>query len=256
MADKTGIILNLFTLGFGDFYQFNFDSSSCIMSGYFSLIFINALYYSFVNQAFFRFCRIVYSTHRWLQFSWIYIIIPLLQLILIAIVYCPYFIWHAVIYLRKEYYCFIDYASIRSVIWLILNIYGIPLCLLMMIYLRIVLFLRRQPINSTWMIKQRQQRDLIVIRRIFVIISLLVILGIPTIVLLLMLYITGEIHPLFHRYAWFFVNISMMGLTMIMVVLTPQLKNVVFKKFHQNQVVPINESLTNANPVRQIISTF
>jgi len=144
----------------------------------------------------------------------------------------------------------VDFSNVRGVLWFLLNIYGIPLLLLLLIYLRITIFLGQHSNNQTLVIKQRQQRDLAVIRRIIIIISLLVTLGIPTTALLLILYITGQELSLFYRIAWFTASLSMIALSLSMVVLTPQLKNIVLKKFRHNRVVPLNGTVVGLIPMR------
>ncbi|CAF0797548.1 unnamed protein product [Adineta steineri] len=236
----------------GDLNKQNFNSFSCILAGYFVIVSINSLYYIFFNQALFRLCRIVYSTYGWIQLSWIHIILSPIEIILICILYSPAFVWHDIVYLTKEYYCFIDYTNLRLSLWVSFNTYGIPLCLLMLVYLRITIFIRQQSNNLTWLTKKRQQQDLIVIRRIFIILSLLIIIGLPTIILMIRFYITGKLHPLFYRILWFSVTLSMMILTITMIILTPQLKKIVFKYFRHNRVIPINRTLQNQNQQRYI----
>ena len=82
--------------------------------------------------------------------------------------------------------------NLRGVLWVFCIAYGNPLLLLSLIYLRITVYLRRQSSIQTFMIRQRQQRDLIVIRRILITVSLLMALGIPAIVILLISYITNK----------------------------------------------------------------
>ncbi len=169
---------------------------------------------------------------------------------LVCILFCPIVIWHGIVYIAKEHYCFVNFSNVRAVLWFLLNIYGIPLLLLLLIYLRITIFLGQHSNNQTLVIKQRQQRDLAVIRRIIIIISLLVTLGIPTTVLLLILYITGQGLSLFYRIAWFTASLSMIALSLSMVVLTPQLKNIVLKKFRHNRVIPLNGTVVGLMPMR------
>jgi len=69
-----------------------------------------------------------------------------------------------------------------------------------------------------------------VIRRIFITVGHLVVLGIPTIVFILMLYITEEQHPLFFRFRWVAVSSSMMKLNCSMIIWTPLLKQIVLKE--------------------------
>ncbi|CAF0954760.1 unnamed protein product [Adineta steineri] len=214
----------------GDLNEQNFNSFSCILAGYFVIVSINSLYYVFFNQALFRLCRIVYSTYEWIQLSWIHIILSPIEIILICILYSPAFVWHDIVYLTKEYYCFIDYTNLRLSLWVSFNTYGIPLCLLMLVYLRITIFIRQQSNNLTWLTKKTSTTRFNCYSTF---------------------YITGKLHPLFYRILWFSVTLSMMILTITMIILTPQLKKIVFKYFRHNRVIPINRTLPNQNQNQQ-----
>jgi hypothetical protein len=171
-------------------------------------------------------------------------------LILICILFYPIVYWRDVIYLPQEHYCYVPYTNFRGILWLAFNCYGIPVMSLSLLYLRITVYLRRQTHNQTLMVKQRQDRDLLIIRRILITIGLLLALGIPGVVLLIMLRITGEEHPLLLRIEWFFVSLSMIGLSLSTVVFTPQLGNIVPKQFSGNRVVAHDNGMLGAIPMR------
>jgi hypothetical protein len=180
-------------------------------------------------------------------------IISPIEMILICILFCPILTWHDVVYLSNEHYCYVQYTNTRSVLWLLLNIYAIPLVLLTLIYLQITMFLRRQPNNQTFIVKQRQQRDLLVIRRILITVGLLIALGFPTVVVLFMFYITGVEQPLYFRIEWLFVSLSMIGLSLSTVIFTPQLKSIVLNKFQNNRIQPFVTTVSSAIPMRHKI---
>jgi hypothetical protein len=182
----------------------------------------------------------------------VYIILPPIQLILIFILVCPILIWHAVVYLPEEYYCHMPLSNIRSMLWLLFTTYGIPLLLLSLIYFRITRFLRRQANNQIVVgMKQRQQRDLLVLQRIFILVGFLLILGIPIIVFMIMFYITGEEYPLVDRVVWFSFGLSMIGLSFAVVIVTPQLKSIVLQKFQQNRIIPVKFIVLRSIQIQQ-----
>ena len=162
----------------------------------------------------------------------------------------PVLFWHDIIYLPKEHYFYVPFTNSRGILWLFVNVYGNPLLLLSFIYLRITLFLRRQPNNNLILIKKRQERDLVVIRRIFITVGLLMALGIPALVLLIMLHITGEENPLIFRIGWIPVCLSMIGLSLSMVLFTPQLKRIISKKLQNNRVRPHDDTVEDSIAIR------
>ena len=185
-----------------------------------------------------------------------YIVIPPIELILICVLLCPILLWHDIVYLPEEHYCYVTSMYSRGLLWVFFNAYGSPLLVLAFIYLRITIFLRRQLNNQTLIVKQRQDRDVIVIQRIIIIVSLLMALGIPAVALLIMFYTTGEVYPLFPRIEWFFVSLAMIGLVLSVVIVTPQLKSIVLKTFQHNRVVPLTGTLTGSIPIRQKTTTL
>jgi hypothetical protein len=175
----------------------------------------------------------VYSPRKWLQVFRLYIIISSLELTLISILLCPLLFWQDIVYLPRDYYCFIHYTNIRAALWAMFNVYGSLLLLVSLIYLRITIFLRRHSNNQTILVKQRQQRDLLVLQRLLITLASLTVLGIPVIVLLIMFFITGQENLLFYRIEWLFVDFSMMGLSLATIVSTSHLKGIFLKNFRR-----------------------
>ncbi|UJR19460.1 hypothetical protein I4U23_022591 [Adineta vaga] len=228
----------------GEYYGMNFSTSFCIFIGYFSCISGSMVFWSFVNQAFYRLCRIVHSQYRWLQSFFLYILLPLIEFVIISILLCPILILHDIIYLIDEFYCYLSLDSIYSVCLTFLVMYGISASLLSSIYFRIIVHLRKNSNNQTLIVRKRQQRDVFVVRRIFLIIGLLIIAGMPATVLLLMKYITGKQHPLLFRITWFSNNLSIIQLNISILLLTPQLKRIIFEKMQHNQIHPMRHNTT------------
>jgi hypothetical protein len=190
----------------------------------------------------FRLGRIVYSNYRWLQLFWFYIIVTPIQVVGAFALLSPALIWHGVIYLSSDHYCCVSFKITRSVLWTVFACYGLPLIYLSLIYIRIILFIRQQNTISL-VIKRRQQRDLLAIKRIFVNIGLLMAIGFPAMVLLVMLFITGVEHPLTYRILWTGAEVSMAVLSIAMILMTPQLKNVVMRRRRQNRITTIEGSV-------------
>ncbi|CAF3864502.1 unnamed protein product [Rotaria sp. Silwood1] len=93
------------------------------------------------------------------------------------------------------------------------------------------------------MVRRRQQRDLAAIRRIFINVGLLVVLGIPGVTLLIMYFATGVEDPLTYRILWFGPEVSMAILSLQMVFMTPQLKNLIIIRRRQNRVATLEGTI-------------
>jgi hypothetical protein len=93
-------------------------------------------------------------------------------------------------------------------------------------------------------VQRRQQRDLLAIQRIFINVGLLLSVGLPAIVVILMAFFTGVEYPLSQRITWIGVEISFALLSIEMIFMTPQLKNIVMRRgANQNRVTTIEGSL-------------
>ncbi|CAF4171425.1 unnamed protein product [Adineta steineri] len=145
--------------------------------------------------------------------------------------------------------------NIPSVLSAMPIVYVCPFCCLLFIYMNITRFIHQQGNIQTLIIKQRQSRDLLVIQRILSIVNLLLILGIPSIVLIIMSLIRGEEHPLLGRISYFPVSVSQMGLSIALLFSIPQLKNIVLNLNKTSKVTPVNRTIQGTIQMRTIIST-
>ena len=200
----------------------------------------------------FRLCRIVYFNRSRLNSFWIYAVAAPCQICLGFPLMGPLLLWNSEQYLPDENHCFLSIVDYNSLVWSSCSVYSIPIICLFMIYVRITIYLRRQTNHNRLLIKRRRNRDLIAIRSIFIIITLLLMTGIPSIVLIIYVLITGEQHRLTYRIIWFFLALPMLALSIGLVCTTPELKRTVFPRAHQNQVTPIQPPIDTTNRSRTL----
>ncbi|CAF0908352.1 unnamed protein product [Adineta steineri] len=235
----------------GTLYEYDFNSSWCTSLGYLAPILIGGIYWAFVNQAFFRLCRVVYPNIKWLQSYRLFIILPFIELMLSCILMSLVLFVHDVVYLPKDYYCFVPFTNVYSMLWLVFNGYGNQIGVLLFIYIRITIFLRRQANTQTLIVKQRQERDFLIIRRILIVVGVLISLGIPAMGFLMMAFITHEEHSLTFPIFWFFISISMISICISTIIFTPQLKKIIMRIIQHNRVIPLNGSVIRSIQTRQ-----
>jgi hypothetical protein len=106
--------------------------------------------------------------------------------------------------------------------------------------------IRQQSHNPARIIQRRQAGDLLVIRRIFVTVGVLIVLGVPSVILVIMAAITGEEHPLCFRITWISHSMSMTGLSVAMIFFILQLKNIVWKRWQQTRILSFPDPTTNS----------
>lgn len=166
-----------------------------------------------------------------------------------SILLSPLLIWHDIVYLPNEYYCFIQFTNLRGTLWVASVNYIVPLSCLLMILIRIILFLRQQPTNLAVTVKQRQQRDFVILQRIFFNVGLLSTFGFPTLVFVLMWFVADMEYSFSYRIIWLAGETSLALLVVGLVFMTPQLKRLVMRRWRQNQVTRMTEGMMQMRTV-------
>ncbi|CAF2979557.1 unnamed protein product [Rotaria sp. Silwood2] len=135
-----------------------------------------------------------------------------------------------------ENVCLLAIHSARGFIWSTLIIYVIPIILINIIYIQLTRFIRR----SSMTVSARAKRDLIVARRIVLVVCILTLTGIPSVVLRLMLPFTDVGKPLFYRIQNMAVVTCFLVLSFMLVYVTPQVKEIFKPTRKTNIVTPIH----------------
>ncbi|CAF1221788.1 unnamed protein product [Adineta steineri] len=239
----------------GDLYKQSFDSPLCIFSGYLSLLMFSMLYMTFVNQAFYRLIRIVYFQNRQLQSLKLYIILPIIEIIISTIFLCVFIPLNGITYLPNDHFCYATFTNIPGILATAVIVYICPFCCILFIYIRITRFIHRQGNSQTFIIQQRQARDLLIIRRILIIVITLLLIGIPALTLIFMFIVTGKEHPLLARIAFFPVSASQAGLSVALLFSIPQLKNIVVNLQTRETIMPVNQAVQDTLQMRTIVHT-
>jgi hypothetical protein len=222
----------------------------CKTWGLFYDIFECSVYYSYCLQSFYRLFRIVYYKKRFLLSYSLYIILIIGQwLLVLALLLPPIFVnWYA--RLPTETYCLIPYTYIGPEIYHILLLYLVPLFCLTIIYIRITRYMRSISRAPTLLIvasqRLRNQRDLTVIKRILILISILIILRFPTIIFMSHGAIVGSLYPLTYSIVGVITSICLILIGIITINITSQLRKQVLNLFFngnnriQNEPIPLN----------------
>jgi len=94
--------------------------------------------------------------------------------------------------------------------------------------------------QSSMVASTQAKRDMIVVRRIVIVVFILMVAGIPCIALELMSPFTDVTIPFFYRITTITVDIGMFVLSLMLVYVTPQLKEILCRIVKRDQVVPWN----------------
>ncbi|CAF1550066.1 unnamed protein product [Adineta ricciae] len=210
----------------GDLKEVNNEKEtlSCRMNSYIFYVFMSAVYLAFILQATFRLCRLIYvSRQNLLNFRTYWFIIPLFWLFSFLL-NLPLLLWHGQELIPSENACLVPKDDPRSIAYSILIIYGIPFLSIVLVYIRLIQFLRQQSLNRNFSeFKRFRHRDMKIFRRILIVVILLGIYGLPTAIMLLILAFTNELVICFYRILILSVSVCVLTLSLALVYITPQI---------------------------------
>jgi hypothetical protein len=202
----------------------------CHFRGFLDYVFVTSLYLSYVLQAGYRFFRIVYHKHKYLRtistFSY-YILAQWIFsfMIILPILFANKNYSSLIIYSPENFNCLVPFNDIRGAVFLLITVYVVPLCVLCLIYSRIIIHLRqrrKQPI-STLKFHRQTKRDASVIKRIYTVIIILWTLCLPTTIFFIRFILTGNLHWAAYRICWLTISISLVFISLSSLYVTPQI---------------------------------
>jgi hypothetical protein len=208
----------------------SFGGRWCQIRTYFVHVCFCAFYYSFVLQAIFRLFRIVFYRHKTLQSYGVFILAIIIQWILSFLFILPNILLNDFQYLSDEYNCWIAFQNIRGLIMATMNIYNNPLSIIFTMYTQIIRYTRR-----TVHIQQRRQksnkRDIIVLKRIVILVFITVGIGLPTVIIVLIYIITKNVIPYAYHIQGLSISFGVLVGSVSLVFITPHIRHV----FNRNQ---------------------
>ncbi|CAF1443184.1 unnamed protein product [Didymodactylos carnosus] len=176
----------------------------CYVWGLFYDIFECSIYHSYTLQAFFRLCRVIFYKKKHLLKYRLYIRLIGAQWMLSFLFLLPAILLKHYTQLPNQKYCLIAYTNVPIQIYVIFMIYTIPLISILTTYLCITFYIRRTSTATTIAtITRRQQqnlRDLVVLRQIVLLITVLVILRFPTVIFIVDAAITHHLYKLTYEF--------------------------------------------------------
>jgi hypothetical protein len=235
----------------------------CHTRGYLLFLFINSIYLSYVLQAGYRLCCIVFHKYRCLRtFStFFYYILGqwiLSFIVLIPILFAGENLTTSIVYLPDDFYCQVPITSMPSILYLVFAVYISPLCIMCIIYFWIIIYMRcnmrYKQSASTMKIQHQNNRDTIVFKRICIVMISLLILGIPSFIFFIVCIINGHLHWAFYRLTWMTVSVSYAFICLSSIYVTPQIYSRIrimfsyFKPHRKNSQVPT--SIANITETR------
>jgi hypothetical protein len=139
----------------------------------------------------------------------------------------PLYILHGQKLIPGEYVCRIPKDDPFSIAYATLIVYGLPFNGLAFTYVQVHRSLRRQARSTNFdfhLRSRHRQRDILVLRRVIITVTLLGSYGMPNSIMLIMLAITGNLVSSFYRILDLSVAAIVLTLSVALFYLTPQLR--------------------------------
>ena len=229
----------IFTL-YNDLKQIEYVYPLCRFSGYFGYAIVCIFNYSFVVQALYRYVSVIYPARLfWKSLR--------NQIIFISCIWIFGFthsllalLNNTILYNADNQICQVTVGWNFTMVYLANTIYLIPNALMAIIYLKLVWHVRQiskrvAPVNLLF----HAQRELAMVRRTVMIISILVALGFPYLIFLLMSFFTN-IYKYHLRISFAFIDTSSVLVIIPLFQFTEPLKTSVMKRLRRqpNVIVP------------------
>ncbi|CAF1149158.1 unnamed protein product [Rotaria sp. Silwood1] len=221
---------------YGDIYASDScNNYLCQLHGYFIHVFICAFYYSCVLQAILRLFRIVFYKQKRLQSHHLFFIGIIIQWLISFLYILIHFLTKDFEYSSFAHSCWISFKNIRALFQALLIMYVGPISSVCLIYAYIIRY-TRQTIHIQQQRQILNRRDILVLKRILIVVLVAMGIGIATVFTLMNYIITNYLISI----AYHLQGLSISGGFIIGSIsfgfITPQIHNIF--KMRQRRVNP------------------
>jgi hypothetical protein len=201
----------------------------CRWRGFFIHGFLCALYDSYILQAGYRLCRVVFYRRKNLHSFPLYSLLVPIESLFGVVSISPVLFRGDVIYLPTEFYCQTPFTNIPAVMYIAIRLFLLPILFITLVYICLLKHVRQSNTLTITMNDHHQRskqdvRDLIVIKRLLLMLSVLILLGLPSIILLTIFMVTGYLVSVTYRIGWLSVSFSLVFLAYMLIQLTNPLR--------------------------------
>ena len=214
------------------------ETNWCRWRGFLIHGFLCSLYDSYILQAGYRLCRVVFYRRQRLHSFLLYLFLVPIGSLFGVVSISPVLIRGDIVYLSTEYYCQTPFTNLPAICYVALRLFLLPLVSITLAYVYLLKYVRKA--NGSPMTNQQRTRqdirDLTVIRRLLVMLGVLILLGLPSIVFLSILMFTGHLVAVAYRIGWLSVSFSLIFLAYMLIQLTHPLKRTVKRLLERQSV--------------------
>jgi hypothetical protein len=210
----------------------SFDGPWCYVKAYLFYVSGCSFFYSYLLQAIYRLCRIVFHSKSYLQSFELYIGGIILQWILSFLQVIPVFLLGTFEYLENDYHCQIALYNIRGLITGLTLVHLLPNSLTAICYIYTVIYIRKSS-NTMKTTRQRisDRRDLFVLTRIFLFLAVMIGSGMPQLGISIFYQYAGYLPYWSTQFQWFTATFSICCVSIISIFVSPNLKKILKRSF-------------------------
>ena len=227
------LFMSIFTLT-NDLRVIFIPDSLCIIWGYFGYVFASMLYYSFFIQAVYRYLTAVYPTRSFYE-SYKFILLMINTSWLVSFIFpLELILTHGIVYNAANQICQLVMNGSISLIYLALFIFTLPMMSIGFIYFLLVRYVKKMNERmATGNAIGRARNQLKMIRHILILVSVLLVVGIPYSSFAIMSFFTAP--PKYSlRIGVLLTNLSLLCVQIILFQLTDPLKDSIMNRFKRN----------------------
>lgn len=208
----------------------SFNNWWCYTRAYLLHVGLCSIYHSYLLQACFRFFRIIFYKFNKLQKVRFMLQLVLIQWLMAFLLIMPNLFFHNFEYSCQAYHCLILYPNFFGLLINASIVFYFPMITIVSIYFYIMCYIHQTKNSSIQSKRQRAtQRDVIVLRRIVILVGMLVILSLPAILIWAGYMIIGYLYAFSYHLHWLTFACSLSILSIVSVFLTPQLQEMLFE---------------------------
>ncbi|CAF1263183.1 unnamed protein product [Adineta steineri] len=229
----------IFTLR-NDLYQIDHDDIFCNFRGYLSYVGYALQNYCFLLQSIYRYLTVIYPTDLFYQSTKFQCFLICLTWLFSFIYAVPFILMNQIKFNLDNQICQMPLGFSFFGIYTALCIYGIPISLIMMVYFKLVQYVKEM--NKRAMatnILMRAERELKMLRRTVIIVLIIIIIGLPYGIFSFMAFFTNP--PKYYiRIAFIFVDASLLIVMIALFNFTEPLKTSIIRRLNiRNNTVVI-----------------
>ncbi|UJR26705.1 hypothetical protein I4U23_008021 [Adineta vaga] len=205
----------------------SFDGQWCYIKAYLFYVSGCGFFYSYLLQAIYRLCRIVLYRKPALQSFRLYVYGIIFQWILSFIQVIPVFLLQTFEYLPHDYHCQIAIHNIRGLLIGLSLVHTIPISLTTISYVYTMIYIRKVSAKvKTIRQLANDRRDFLILKRIFIVLTILIASGMPAFGIGLYVQFSGHLPFWSTQFQWFSATFSMLIVSVILIFISPNLRKI------------------------------